>query len=671
VPQGIPKHNPYEDGPDNPYEDQFGDVSGGSSTQQESNPHTGVDAAVDQMLFGFGDEAAAAIRSHSPFVQHGNYSQELAKEQRGAQAYKDAHPKENIAANVVGMLPTMLLPGSAALAKAGIAGTALGSAGIGALYGAGNAEEGHRLGGAARGAIVGGVAGAGTHLAVGATRALLEAIPGVNTVGAKLGLLRSPQQKADELLLGRMNQDKLTPSGVIQSVLSQSDTKPETLLDKGGRNVTGLGKRVVNTPGEANEAFRNLVDSRVDQAPTRISDDLSGAGMQHLDRHDTAEALLEAKRKTAAPLYEAALKGNPVDDPAINAWLQTPEGRAAFSIAQGIRRKEAEAAALAEGRAVTRADYELPQIYETGAMTQRAPRPGTGMVPYGVHAPDVPGEYEAEITKRGVPDDRTLHYLKLALDDMTKFGYVPPGGSASTRNFASKGLGKAFRQRIGELIPGYNDAAAVYSGGQHMEDAYQSGLGFLKQDASRSSHDIADMTGTEKELFKLGAGNAVRHSTGTAADGTDLAKRVFGSPEKRAQLEAAMNDPQAFGEFSSQMAREKRMAEVNRLQGGSQTFPMSLESDATDHNLGWLARFVGSPLRTTGYYLGKIQEGRNPVVTEAVGNRLLAGGKGGRAELLSALEALEKSSMPKFSKQRAIAALMAAATGQVAGSTAR
>jgi hypothetical protein len=659
VPQGIPKHNPYEDGPDNPYEDQFGDVSGGSSTQQESNPHTGVDAAVDQMLFGFGDEAAAAIRSHSPFVQHGNYSQELAKEVRGAQAYKEAHPKENIAANVVGMLPTMLLPGSAALAKAGIAGTALGSAGIGALYGAGNAEEGHRLGGAARGAVVGGVAGAGTHLAVGATRALLEAIPGVNKVGAKLGLLRSPQQKGDELLLGRMAQDKLSPSGVLQSVMSRSDTKPETLLDMGGRNVTGLGKRVVNTPGETNEAFKNLVDSRVDQAPTRISDDLHHAGMLPADRYATEEGLIANKRVNAKPLYDAALQGNTVDDPVIQSLLHTPEAKAAYGIAKEIRRRDAMEEAVRAGRELKPSDYALPQVYETV------------MVPSKILDAHGNPTMVPELVPHDRPDDRTLHYMKLAFDQMVKHGYVAPGGTASTINRANIGIARSFGDRVKSLIPGYEDASLQYAGDQRLQDAFEAGTGLLKEDAMKSAGDISSMTPGEKDLFKLGAGTAVRRSTGMANDGTDLAKRVFGSPEKRAQLQAAIDDPAAFKELSGQMAREKRMAEVNRLQGGSQTFPMSLESDATDHNLGWLARFVGSPLRTTGYYLGKIQEGRNPAVTEAVGNRLLAGGKGGRAELLSALEALEKSSMPKFSKQRAIAALMAAATGQVAGSTAR
>lgn len=631
-PQRRKTDNPYEDvaaQSDNPYEN-----AGKTATPVLDAADYGQDEALgNSLLAGFGDEVRAALKSKS-FFRGPEYGTALAREEAGAKKYAKEHPVKNLVGEVTGMaIPAVFTGGTNIAGRLGLKGMAAVAANqgaLGAIYGAGYAPKGQRLKGAGAGTVAGGVFGGIAHGGLKALRLAAELIPGVNTAGRALRLLPKPGEKADQLILKRLGQDKLTPQNIGAEAMSRPNTKPETLLDLGGENTTSLGKLAVNSPGKGRQVFKKFVAGRQENTPGRISEDITTAGMNPVNKFQTVEELIQHQKDVASPLYEKALSVGAVNDPDLSRLIeQYPELQAARVGAENIARQERLAAAL-RGEAVPAGTPE-----------------GAGV------------------------DARTLHRMKLALDKMVKFGYVPPGGDASTKNYASKEVAAAFRKRIGEVIPGYDEAATKFADEEGAKQAFEAGTKFLREDAIKSSGDVARMTPSEKDLYRLGAGTGIRRAAETASDGSDIAKRVFGSPEKRAQIAAAIDDPQAFAKLSREMAREQRMAEVNRLQGGSQTQPMAMEGADAAKAAGILSSLVRGNVGGAAWRMTqRLGSGMTPEVTDAVSSRLMSG-SANREELMSALAALTEAQRAKFSKSGALGSLIAAMSGQVAGSSIR
>lgn len=153
-----------------------------ASEQQPGMVESFARGAADTATFGFGDEMAAGVTS----LFGGNYDQSLANIRGQQQAAQEAHPVAFGAGQVAGVLPTSLAPGSVAVRApslgAKVAGGMVAGAAQGAAYGAGSADEGNRMTGAAQGAVAGGTIGAAFPAAgrlvgrlVGSARAIRNA----------------------------------------------------------------------------------------------------------------------------------------------------------------------------------------------------------------------------------------------------------------------------------------------------------------------------------------------------------------------------------------------------------------------------------------------------------------------------------------------------------------
>lgn len=109
-------------------------------------------SAAQGLSMGWADEGEAAIRS---MMDRGSsYDQQLARIQAEQKQFKEAMPGTDLALNVVGGLPTMFIPGMGQMNAAKMAA-------MGAVYGAGEAQPGERLEGAAIGAPLGAAMGKG------------------------------------------------------------------------------------------------------------------------------------------------------------------------------------------------------------------------------------------------------------------------------------------------------------------------------------------------------------------------------------------------------------------------------------------------------------------------------------------------------------------------------
>lgn len=612
------KKNPYED---NPYED--------APSDQGSSDYGPIEAAANGMLGGFAGEIQAGIRSHAPdwmrgpgAKEHGTYSEELAKANRGEEVYAQDHKWTNRALEAAGMLASGALAGGASAA-----GRIASNVGIGALYGAGSAKEG--AGNRAKGALFGGaVGGAGGALFEHLAGPIAEAIPGVSKLGRKVGLLPSVEEKADRYIAGRFKQDNLDMPGARSEVLSRPDTKPEIMVDIGGRNVLGATRRAVNTPGEAADQFENFVQKRGANASGRASDDLTSVGLNPVNRYETADQLIAAQKANAKPLYDK-IRVQVVNDPELNALIEKyPALQVAKAKAESMGEDAALATELRGGQA-----------------------PG---VPSG---PGITGE--------------VLHRMKLGLDDMVKYGYVPSGGSASHKNFASKDVAAAFRERLGKVLPGYDQAAGQFAGDQAVKDAFKEGSQALRSEGAKSAYEISQMTPSQKQAYKMGAGANLRTAADKVGDKGNVETTLLGNDFKRKQVGAILDNPADYEKFAGEMSREGKMSKVNNLQGGSQTAPLLAEGADAAKILGGIGHAATSPLRAGVEALVNRLQGISPEMNQAIGKRLMSGSVGGRAELLSGLQAIEKAGLPKTLKARYIAHLIAATGGNVFGGSVR
>lgn len=109
-------------------------------------------SAAQGLSMGWADEGEAAVRAMMD--KGSSYDQQLARIQGEQRQFKEAMPGTDLALNVAGGLPTMFIPGMGQMNAAKMAA-------MGAVYGAGEAQPGERLEGAAIGAPMGAAMGKG------------------------------------------------------------------------------------------------------------------------------------------------------------------------------------------------------------------------------------------------------------------------------------------------------------------------------------------------------------------------------------------------------------------------------------------------------------------------------------------------------------------------------
>jgi hypothetical protein len=93
------------------------------------------------------------------------------------------------------------------------------------------------------------------------------------------------------------------------------------------------------------------------------------------------------------------------------------------------------------------------------------------------------------------------------------------------------------------------------------------------------------LTDSEKEAFRAGVFDSVRQNINKGADGADVLRRVWSSPQKRDQLRVIVGE-RNWGDLQNALAREKILRQTDvKITGGSQTMPRQLaqrEFEGTD-----------------------------------------------------------------------------------------
>ena len=529
-----------------------------------------VKSGLQGLTFGFSDEVEAGVKA---LLGRGTYEQNLNAINLAKQEFEQRAPMTALGAELVGGTPYMFFGGLGAIrgaermaqsapriaqalsTPAGRATTALGGAtavgaGSAAVTGAGQAMPDFRVSGAMEAAPIGAAFGlGGTTAAKIATR-----VPGIQQAfefGKKaVGLSGGFASRADEKLLQALQRDGVSPADALDRLrqIKQSNYKPETIIELGGENTRRLADVVAQYPG-ASQVARELTEERMAGAGQRITQDFRQAFQVNADALDLAEDIIKKRDEISAPLYRQAYQeGGVIDDPRLSRFMNIPQFKDAYATARRI-------AALD-----------------------------------GIELPVDP----KKIGDVGGFDLMTLDYIKRGLDDVLFTGKQPGSGIGKTELGKLKERRNEFVSIVDEAGPeSYKRARQAFAGPTEVRDAIDMGKEFAKLDARVLKRQYDSLSPAEQEGFKIGVYDSIRTNINKGADGADVLRKVWGSPEKRDQLAVFLvND--TCNDLSSQLAREKIIRQTDvKLSGGSQTQPRTLaqrEFEGTDELIPLVAQ---------------------------------------------------------------------------------
>lgn len=587
-------------------------------------------SALQGLTMGFADELEAKFRAARG---EGAYEDIVAGIRQSKKQFEEESPLGSTLAEIVGTIPTMLIGGAGAVGLAarapniarrvsplatGVTGAAATGATTGAITGAGQAETGQTARGAITGAATGAVLGPVGEVATGVGRQVVSR--GVEKARSMVGLSSTQQfqRRADEKLLQALRRDGLSPQDAANRLqtIQAGGYKPETIVEAGGKNTRSLADVISKYPG-ASQIAEDLAEERMSGQAGRIVSDFERVFNRKDTALDVADDLIRRRDAESGPLYRLAYQeGGVINDPRIDKLMELSAFKDAYKTARE----------LAEFDGV-----DLPQNVN-------------------------------DLKRLGGFDLRTLDYIKRGLDDVLYVKASPLAGTGKQIMGKLKEKRREFVGIVDEIGPeSYRQARQAFAGPTEVKEAIEAGQQFTRLNPSQLGREFSKLSSAEKEGFQLGILESVRNNIDKGADGSDVLRRVWSSPEKRKQLQVILGDEQ-FMDLSNSLAREKiiRRTDVTMTRG-SQTMERQLlqrEFEGTD-DLIPLVRQRG-PISGTGEYLLRTMTGPGQPTAEALAPTLFSTDMQRQLQELTRLQSLDEL-------LRRQAAARGGAVGTVAG----
>lgn len=474
-----------------------------------------VQQAARGATFGFGDELAAGVGATvAPLAGVGGtwqerYDRMLADNRARQKKFEGQHPWAALGAQVAGAVAnpvSRLSAGSNFLSRMGS--NALINGLLGGVTGFGEGEGGfvNRLGPAGTGAATGAVLGAAIPaIGEGAANLVRKAAPslGVNVAAtdAKRGII-------DALKAGGVGLDD------VKTQLDAATGQPMALVDVGGEALMGRAQTASRTPGPAMTAAKEFVDQRggLNQS-ARVEGEIKRA-ISAQDFTSAADDLIRTRAATAGPLYERAL----ANETPVNVQPILDDITARLGTAKGdIRSALQKAAGLFKGR-----------------------------------------DGKPDTTLAG------LHETKLALDALLEKTPTNSVSRVARRELAE--VQTRLVQAMDEASGGaYGQAREAFAGPSRAMDAMDLGKRVLRGDADETAAEIAKLSPSERDFFRIGVARALVDKVKGTNDTADITavNKIWGSQAVRERVAAAFDDPKEFERFASFMDNELKMARTN------------------------------------------------------------------------------------------------------------
>lgn len=402
--------------------------------------------------------------------------------------------------------------------------------------------------GATQGLVAGGPYGAITGAGLGGTLApaaggVAEWLTGRTASGAATQALQKIYQAA--------SRDGMTPTQLDAAVAALG---PEaTFADVGGANLRALAEGTANAPGSGSQVAWNFLQQRAAGQTERLTQAVRDATGATGSAFENMEALQQARRAAAAPAYENAFNNTPVRLQAsaqLAPYVDTPIGQRALQ--DGIANAQAEA--VRAGEPFSLADYGVVQNPDGSFAIQ----------PWNASLKT----YDA--IKRGY--DQLAESLR---DPVTlrinRSGTVQTPGGANISANTVIGMRDDVTRILRNSYPEYADALNAWAGPSADMDALSLGRRLLTTDADQTAANVANLTPSQRQMYQVGAAQALRDRIESVADSADATRRIFGNTQIRNRIAAGFGgeDTPAFQNFQNIMEREATYADSNRqyLQG--------------------------------------------------------------------------------------------------------
>ncbi len=556
-------------------------------------------AGLQGLTLGWGDEAEALMRAK--LLGEGTYDDTLKRIRQEYGQFAEESPYQAGAMEFgAGALTGLAGSGiKAAKTTAGALGRLAGvGAATGAVAGAGSAEEGGRL----QGAAVGGVMGAGLGMAIPAvmrgstavTKRLRDMV--TNNEGVIAG-------RAAEKMNAAMRESGLTPRQIEQAVAADGARGIPGVVANADPALADLAEAVTQrTGGGARKVEKTLTDQRLG-TKERVYQQTNKA-LKPGNYYDDLQGLDDEMKALSGPAYKQAYAHGEVTDPKVLSFMQLPQFK------QGL--VEAQKLLAAEGR-------------------------------------------ELDLSK---PTVEVLDQVKRGLDNLIEKETDTLTGKTTSLGRIYTQKKSEFLKELDRAVPDYELARGIYAGGAQLKDAMRKGLNeFKSMDHEQVGKTVAKMSDAEKQAFRTGVARDLYGKVMDPSGNFNAAQRVFGSPETQAKLQTLFDNPAEFKLFKAAMERESQLFnQSNKILGGSQTgkrmqmreqledSPGLLEAGASAITGGWKSGL-------TGLVMGTLRSGQMTEKTASkLADMLMSKEPHEVAAVVKMLEDYQKAAIPKAIK---------------------
>lgn len=403
--------------------------------------------------------------------------------------------------------------------------------GHGAVAGAGNSTSGDATG-IASDALMGGMIG-GTVGAAGAPMAA-----GIKAVGGNVASRVSQSAAANHAklkvaeALARDARGSLATGGYVNPI-GQIGARfnrlgeEAALADAGGRNTHQLLDTLATLPGRTKEGVSNLLHRRQAGVGDRLrtaADNALGTNGQRLA--GTIDDLMVQREAQAGPLYAQLRQTDVAPSPNLMSIVQAADKLGATKTARRIATAKREAFTL---------DLDAP-----GARWK-------------------------------MPD---LDLVKQGLDDMIEAS-LRSGNKGTARSYLD--LKKSLTNELDSMTVDpqtgqslYKSARDAFAGPSALMTAAQNGRKVITSDEVSIRQEMAGLSASELDAFKIGVYEGLRNKLGAQAGQTEI-MNMWKNPSTQEKLSALFGDQRSFRKFAADVAKEASLKKLQGVGTGSQT----------------------------------------------------------------------------------------------------
>jgi hypothetical protein len=196
-------------------------------------------------------------------------------------------------------------------------------------------------------------------------------------------------------------------------------------------------------------------------------------------------------------------------------------------------------------------------------------------------------------------DPRALNHIKQAIDDRINNAVAKEDNNLvrALTNFKNQYVGLVDNLSGGK----YKPALDAFSGPASLQTALTNGRRFMAQADDVLATDLASMSSSERDAFRIGAAEALRQKIGSRGGRTEALNLENNNFQDKLRL--VFGSQQKFDDAMALMARERKFREMEQVNQGSATARrMAAMEDQSLETAGDVATIIGNAKNPVGMF---------------------------------------------------------------------